>query len=116
MDVASLILFLFGFFYLFVYLGLLMCFLFFFYCGGFYLDLNFFIRSRYPVVLRFCFDYLSFGFFGCVSFISGVVFFYRNYYMGESLTNRRFAFLVFLFVVSIFLLVFSGRFFMTMVG
>jgi len=80
------------------------------------LDLNFFVRSRYPIMFRFSFDYLSFGFFRCVSFISRVVFFYSNYYMEGGLTNRRFSFLVFLFVISMFLLVFSGRFFITMVG
>lgn len=115
-DFLSLIFSLFGFFYFFVYFMFVVVFLFLFFCGGFYLDLNFFVRSRYSILMRFSLDYLSFGFFRCVSFISGAVFFYRNYYIEGGLTNRRFSFLVFLFVVSMFLLVFSGRFFITMVG
>ena len=93
-----------------------MCFLFLFYCGGYYFDVNFFLSSGVLSGVRFSFDYLSFGFFSCVSFISGVVFFYRNYYIEGGRVNRRFSYLVFLFVVSIFLLVFSGRFFLTMLG
>lgn len=115
-DFLSLIFFLFGFFYLFFYMMFLFAFFFLYYCGGYYLDFNFFVTSRYSVLLTFSLDYLSFGFFGCVSFISGAVFFYRNYYMEGGSVNRRFSFLVFLFVVSMFILVFSGRFFVTMIG
>jgi NADH-ubiquinone oxidoreductase chain 5 len=61
-------------------------------------------------------DYLSRGFFGCVSLISALVFLYSNFYMGYFLDSRRFSYLLFLFVVSIFLLVFSGSFFLTMLG
>jgi NADH-ubiquinone oxidoreductase chain 5 len=64
----------------------------------------------------FLFDFVSFGFFSCVSFISGVVLFYSLFYMEGAVDMRRFVFLVFLFVFSMFLLVFSGNFFLTMVG
>lgn len=66
--------------------------------------------------LVFVFDFLRMGFFGCVSLISGFVFLYSFFYMGGSFDQRRFVFLVFLFVVSMCLLVFSGNFFLTMVG
>jgi NADH-ubiquinone oxidoreductase chain 5 len=51
-----------------------------------------------------------------VSFISGVVFIYRAFYMEGTIDSRRFYWLVFLFVMSMFFLVFSGNFFITMVG
>lgn len=68
------------------------------------------------VSLVFVLDFVSLGFFSCVSLISGVVFFYSIFYMGGTVDIRRFSWLVFLFVVSIFLLVFSGNFFVVMVG
>lgn len=50
-------------------------------------------------------------FFCVVSLISSIVFFYRKYYMGvsfwEDISNNRFFYLLFLFVLSIFFLVFS---------
>src|SRR5882757_948830 len=66
--------------------------------------------------LTFIFDFLRVGFFGCVSLISGFVFLYRFFYMRGSFDQRRFVFLVTLFVASMFVLVFSGSFFLTMVG
>jgi len=68
------------------------------------------------VSLTFIFDYLSFGFFGCVSFISGMVFFYISFYISWSVDMRRFVYTVFFFVVSMFFLVFSGNFFVTIIG
>jgi NADH:ubiquinone oxidoreductase subunit 5 (subunit L)/multisubunit Na+/H+ antiporter MnhA subunit len=68
------------------------------------------------VGFTFVFDFISLGFSGCVSFISGVVFIYRTFYMRGTVDLRRFYLLVFLFVLSIFILVFSGNFFMTMLG
>jgi len=66
--------------------------------------------------ISFLFDYLSVGFFGCVSLISRVVFFYRNFYIIGRIRSRRFVYLVFLFVFSMFLLVFSGNFILTLIG
>ena len=52
----------------------------------------------------------------CVSLISSLVFLYRKFYIEGTVDIRRFLFLVFLFVISIFFLVFSGNFFVTIVG
>ena len=66
--------------------------------------------------LDLIFDFVSIGFFMCVSLISGLVFLYSIFYMEGRLKRRRFLYLVFFFVFSIFLLVFSGNFFLVMVG
>jgi NADH:ubiquinone oxidoreductase subunit 5 (subunit L)/multisubunit Na+/H+ antiporter MnhA subunit len=95
---------------------LLLFFLFCFFVGGFLFDFHFFSVFGFDVYLTFVFDYLSLGFFSCVSLISGMVFCYRNFYIRGGLDLRRFSYLVFLFVASMFLLVFSGNFFLTMVG
>jgi len=80
--------------------------------------LDFFLYSFFSVDLSFClvFDYLSIGFFMCVSIVSSVVFLYRIFYIEGTVDIRRFSLLVFLFVASMFFLVFSGNFFVTMVG
>jgi NADH-ubiquinone oxidoreductase chain 5 len=79
---------------------------------------DYFLFSIHDFEVSFCmiFDYVSFGFFMCVSLISSLVFLYRKFYMDGTVDMRRFLFLVFLFVISMFLLVFSGNFFVTMVG
>lgn len=64
----------------------------------------------------FIFDYLSLGFFSCVSFISAIIFFYSIFYMSGTTDFRRFQFLVFLFVASMCFLVFSGNFIVTIIG
>lgn len=64
----------------------------------------------------FVIDFLSSGFFSCVSFIAGIVFFYSVFYIEGTVDSRRFFWLVFFFVISIILLVFSGNFIVTMVG
>jgi len=87
-----------------------------FFGRGFLLDFYLFCIGGVDVSFSVVVDYLSRGFFGCVALISGLVFLYSNFYMGSFIDSRRFSFLVFLFVVSMFLLVFSGRFFLTMLG
>jgi len=89
---------------------------FYFYVVGGVFFYFFFLWGGFEMGFSFLFDYLSFGFFACVSFISGVVFFYSVFYMEGGLDSRRFFWLVFLFVVSMGLLVFSGNFFLLMVG
>lgn len=79
-------------------------------------DLFFFTFCGLDFSFSFVFDFLSLGFGGCVSLISSVVFFYRLFYMEGTVDFRRFLWLVFLFVVSMFFLVFSGNFFTTMIG
>lgn len=70
----------------------------------------------FDVSLGFLFDYVSVGFFCSVSFISGLVFFYSFFYIEGVRDFRRFVWLVFGFVFSMFVLVFSRRFFVTMLG
>jgi NADH-ubiquinone oxidoreductase chain 5 len=96
-----------------VFVGL---FFFVFFRGGFVVDLYFFSFCGFDFVFSFVFDYLSLGFAGCVSVISSVVFLYRLFYMEGTVDFRRFGYMVFLFVVSMFFLVFSGNFFTTMIG
>lgn len=71
--------------------------------------------------LRFCVDYISLFFFSSVSLISSVVFIYRKFYIDEdwgrtNYLNRRFFYLLFLFVASIFFLVFSNSWIVVMLG
>jgi len=75
-----------------------------------------FSYSKVEICLRLVFDYISLGFFRSISIITSVVFLYSFYYMRGSFDVRRFVWLVFLFVFSIFILVFSGNFFFTMLG
>jgi len=98
------------------YVFILFFFVYVFFIGGLLLEFYFFNFSGFDVSLSFVFDFVSLGFFGCVSFISGVVFYYRVFYIEGTFDMRRFLYLVFLFVVSMFFLVFSGNFFLTMVG
>jgi len=91
-------------------------FLYSFFFNSFLYDFFFFNLFGIDFSFTFVFDFLSLGFFRCVSFISGIVFFYRIFYIRGTVDIRRFSWLVFLFVASIFFLVFSGNFFLTMVG
>jgi len=64
----------------------------------------------------FVFDWVSFSFVSFVSLISSSIFFYSKYYMGVSSLEKRFAFLLFGFVLSIFFLVFGGNMFLVILG
>lgn len=68
----------------------------------------------------FFLDYVSLFFFCAVSLISSVVFLYSKFYMGEGwepfLLNSRFFYLLFLFVLSMMFLVFSGSWVVVMLG
>lgn len=99
-----------------LFLFLLLSILFLFFRGGFYVRFIIFDILGIRLRLDFVLDYVSLGFFMCVSLISSLVFFYRNFYMREGRDLRRFYFLVFLFVISMLLLVFSGNFFLVIVG
>jgi NADH-ubiquinone oxidoreductase chain 5 len=107
--------FLFSCAFLVFYLFLMSIFVFVFYHGGYLLE-YFWLFKELEFSLTFIFDFLSIGFFSCVSFISGLVFLYRIFYMEGTVDMRRFLWLVCLFVVSMFLLVFGGNFFMLIVG
>lgn len=106
------------------FLGFLSCFS----LGLFLVDYNSFtlevllpysFLSEMPLV--FTFDYVSLIFFSAVSLISRVVFLYSKYYMDDSVLlynsdNSRFFYLLFLFVVSMFFLVFSGSWVVVILG
>jgi len=110
------LLYFFALFFLFNYLFRAFIFILSFWFFNFLFSFFIFSFCGWDLSFSFVFDFLSFGFFSCVSFISGVVFFYRVFYIGGTIDLRRFGWLVFLFVFSMFLLVFSGNFFTTMVG
>jgi len=97
-----------------VFLGFV--FLWCFFGGGLIFDFYLFSFGSVEFSLSFLLDYVSVGFFSCVSLISGVVFFYSNFYMDGDLNIRRFSYLVFMFVFSMLILVFSGNFVLTIVG
>jgi NADH-ubiquinone oxidoreductase chain 5 len=84
--------------------------------GGFFFEVFLFRIGGVDFSISFLFDYVSLGFFSCVSFISGLVFLYSVFYIEGTVDFRRFFWLVFGFVLSIFFLVFSGNFFLVMVG
>jgi len=104
------------FLFLFLYAFMLRFVLGMFFSGGYLV--RYFVTMGWfgELTFRLVFDFVSLGFFLCVSFISGVVFVYRLMYISGGIDIRRFVYLVFLFVVSIFLLVFSGSFVVTIIG
>jgi NADH-ubiquinone oxidoreductase chain 5 len=104
--------FLFVFFYFWFFFLFLCC----FWGGGWMIDYVLFCFVGLDVGVIFVFDYVGLGFFCCVSLISGLVFLYRVFYMEGVVDSRRFVFLVFLFVVSMGILVFSGGFLTVMLG
>lgn len=106
----------FGIFFLVLYFVLLFFFVFSFFGGGVLLDFYLFSYGGVDFRLSLIFDYVSFGFFSCVSFISGLVFLYSIFYIEGTVDFRRFFWLVFGFVLSMIALVFSGNFFFTMLG
>lgn len=99
-----------------------------FFTGIFYIDsgslifeliMPFNLLSEIP--FSFCMDYVSLFFFSRVSLISRVVFLYRKFYMDEqwgglNLINYRFFYLLFLFVASMFFLVFSRSWVVVILG
>jgi len=105
-----------GYFFFYFYVLFLFCFSYLFFFGGIIIDYFLFSVYSFEISLCMIFDYVSFGFFMCVSLISSLVFLYRKFYMEGTVDMRRFLFLVFLFVISMFFLVFSGNFFVTMIG
>lgn len=61
-------------------------------------------------------DYLSSFFCAVIFIISGSVFIYRDSYINEDKTKRRFYFLVFLFVISILIVILSPNFIRLLLG
>ena len=84
--------------------------------GSFAYNLFVFSLGGIDLSFSFLFDYVSLGFFRTVSFISRIVYFYSVFYMRGTVDCRRFYWLVFGFVMSIGLLVFSGNLLTLIVG
>ena len=106
----------FFFFFSFVYLFLLFMFVLSFCWGAFVFDFYLFSFNGFDFSFVFLFDHVSLGFFRRVSFISILVFMYSGFYIIGTVELRRFFWLVYGFVFSMFLLVFSGNFFFIIVG
>jgi NADH:ubiquinone oxidoreductase subunit 5 (subunit L)/multisubunit Na+/H+ antiporter MnhA subunit len=83
--------FLFRTFFFFLYLSFVFLFLYLFFVGGFLFEIFLFCLGGVDVTLTFVFDFVSLGFFSCVSFISAIVFYYRVFYIEGSLDERRFS-------------------------
>nr|YP_009535754.1 NADH dehydrogenase subunit 5 [Sperchon plumifer]AYK28784.1 NADH dehydrogenase subunit 5 [Sperchon plumifer] len=84
--------------------------------GGFILSMSFIFFPSYSFDFMFIFDWISCGFSSFVMLISSVVFIYSGFYMEGDLSIRRYLWVLFLFVCSMLLLVFSPNMFSLMVG
>jgi len=78
-------------FFLLFYVFLRFLFFYTFYFNRLVVEFFLFEISNVDFSFTFVFDYLSLGFFGCVSFISGIVFFYRIFYIAGGKELRRFS-------------------------
>jgi len=110
------IVFLLGWSFIFLHFFCVFCFLSTFYGCGYLVDILVFSLGGVEIGFAFLFDWVSLGFFSFISLISGIVFFYCFFYMGEDVLMKRFLLVLFLFVGSMGILVFSGNMFTTMVG
>jgi len=108
---TRLILFVFSFLFFCFYLFCGIAFFYTFFLKRVLVDFYLFNLLGTDFSFSFIFDFVSLGFFCCVSFISRAVFLYRMFYIEGTIDSRRFYWLVFLFVMSMFFLVFSGNFF-----
>jgi len=110
------IVFLLGWLFVFLHFFCVFCFLSTYYGCGYLVDFLVFSGGGLDIGFSFLFDWVSLGFFSFISLVSGVVFFYCFFYMGEDVLTKRFLLVLFLFVASMGILVFSGNIFTTMVG
>nr|YP_010835944.1 NADH dehydrogenase subunit 5 [Scopura montana]WGC89463.1 NADH dehydrogenase subunit 5 [Scopura montana] len=94
-------------------------------CGGFYFimnDLVYFIEweilsmNSAVIVMTFLFDWMSLIFMGFVLFISGLVIFYSEEYMGGDMNINRFIILVLMFVLSMMFLIISPNLISILLG
>ena len=68
------------------------------------------------VVVTLIFDWISLSFVGAVFFISSMVFFYRSVYMRGDLNFYRFVLLVYLFVMSMMIMILSPNMIRILLG
>lgn len=84
--------------------------------SGVEMDLIFLTLGSVRFSMTIVFDYVSLGFFSCVSLVRGAVFIYCIFYIEGTLDCKRFIILLTLFVFSIIILVFSGGIILSIVG
>uniref|UniRef100_UPI0030DEA58E NADH dehydrogenase subunit 5 n=1 Tax=Arorathrips mexicanus TaxID=1291224 RepID=UPI0030DEA58E len=82
---------------------------------SFFLHWNLFFFS-FSISFPFYLDYISCIFMGMVSFISGSIIYYSEYYMSEESYKSRFFLLMFFFVVSMIFLILSPNFLSMLLG
>lgn len=87
-----------------------------FFSEGFIFSFSFLKMSSLDLDFVFVFDFLSLSFASFVLLISSVVFLYSDYYMMGDIFYKRFLLVLLMFVFSIMFLVFSFRFFSSIVG
>jgi NADH-ubiquinone oxidoreductase chain 5 len=83
---------------------------------GFVIEFVIFSFSGVDFSFSFLFDWVSFGFSRVVCLVTSSVFFYNYLYMGDYYDSKRFSYLIFLFVGSICILIFSCSMLVTMIG
>nr|YP_010258357.1 NADH dehydrogenase subunit 5 [Neocentrocnemis stali]AGO28033.1 NADH dehydrogenase subunit 5 [Neocentrocnemis stali] len=90
----------------------------FYYSNGiFYLiDWEFLTLNSCVMTMTFIFDWMSLLFVGCVFLISSMVIFYSESYMCSDLYKIRFYFLVFLFVMSMMMMIVSPNLISILIG
>nr|YP_004021462.1 NADH dehydrogenase subunit 5 [Unionicola parkeri]ADP01829.1 NADH dehydrogenase subunit 5 [Unionicola parkeri] len=107
--------FVFSFFLFIFHLMFFYFFLLFFY-SGYVISFSFLSMFDLDLEFVFVFDFLSLSFSSFILLISSIVFIYSDYYMMGDLFYKRFLLILFMFVISMMILVFGFSFFSIMVG
>lgn len=82
----------------------------------YFFEWELFIFNSCKLIINFIFDWIRFLFISFVLFISSIVIFYRLEYIKEDLNKIRFIYLVFLFILSIILLIISPNLISILLG
>nr|YP_008815290.1 NADH dehydrogenase subunit 5 [Oncocephalus breviscutum]AGO28007.1 NADH dehydrogenase subunit 5 [Oncocephalus breviscutum] len=101
------------------FLGLMLfCFGFWFLISDYvlFLDWEFLSFNSCTMTMTFLFDYISLIFVGCVFIISSMVIYYSESYMFGDVSSVRFYFLVFMFVMSMMMMVVSPNLMSILIG
>lgn len=106
--IFSFFLFLFHLLFFFLFLS--------FFSSGVILSFSFFFLDVLNFDFIFVLDFISLGFSCFILLISSVVFLYSDFYMFGDLSYSRFIIVLFLFVISMIILVFGYNFFSLIVG
>nr|YP_009485637.1 NADH dehydrogenase subunit 5 [Tapeinus singularis]AVZ00772.1 NADH dehydrogenase subunit 5 [Tapeinus singularis] len=81
-----------------------------------FLDWEFLTVNSSCLMMTFLFDWMSLIFVGCVFIISSMVIYYSESYMSSDLDSVRFYFLVFLFVMSMMMMIVSPNLMSILIG